>query len=84
MTLFAHNQILPVLLITGVSVFAMIWVTDTSLHRNSGALLRQLSITPDQHTVKREKTGCYKHLRRARTAGSDYWWQRYKSCIAAN
>lgn len=83
MTLFAHNQILPVSLIIGLSVIAMVWVTDTALHRNTGALFSLVSMAAYQHTGNSEKTACYRHLQKARTAGSHYWWQKYKSCIAA-
>lgn len=83
MTLFAHNQILPVSLVIGLSVIAMILVTNTSLDRQFGNFLKAGLTTPHHHVANAENTSCYKHLRTARTAGSTYWWQKYKSCIAA-
>lgn len=83
MTLFAHNQIVPISLVTGLSVIAMIWVTNSSLGRQSNNPLNVVSATPYEQGVSVGKNSCYKYLRSARTAGSSYWWQKYKSCIAA-
>ena len=83
MTLFAHNQILPLSLIIGLSVIAMIWVTNTSLNRQPDTVSKVVSLIPHEQIAKLEKTNCYRYLRTARSAGSSYWWQKYKSCIAA-
>jgi len=83
MTLFAHNQIVPILLVTGLSVFAMMWVTNSSLGGQSNNPVNLFFPTPHELGVNREKDSCYRYLRSARTAGSSYWWQKYKSCIAA-
>lgn len=83
MTLFAHNQILPLSLVIGLSVVAMIWVTNASLNRQSVIVSKVVSMMPHEQAEKVEKTNCYRYLRTARSAGSSYWWQKYKSCIAA-
>jgi hypothetical protein len=83
MTLFAHNQILPLSLVIGLSVIAMIWVTNASLNRQPNIVSKVVSMIPHQPAAKVEKTNCYRYLRTARSAGSSYWWQKYKSCIAA-
>ena len=83
MTLFAHNQILPLSLIIGLSVIAMIWVTNASLDRQPNIVSKVVSMIPHQQAAEVEKTSCYRYLRTARAAGSSYWWQKYKSCIAA-
>jgi len=83
MTLFAHNQILPLSLVIGLSVIAMIWVTNASLNRQSVIVSKVVSTIPHQQAESVEKTSCYRYLRTARSAGSSYWWQKYKSCIAA-
>ena len=83
MTLFAHNQILALSLIIGVSVIAMIWVTNASLSKQSVIVSNVVSMIPHQQAESVEKTNGYRYLRTARNAGSSYWWQKYKSCIAA-
>lgn len=83
MTLFAHNQILPLSLVIGLSVVAMIWVTNASSSRHSVIVSKVVSMMPHEQAEKVEKTNCYRYLRTARSAGSSYWWQKYKSCIAA-
>lgn len=83
MTLYAHNQILPLSLVIGLSVIAMIWVTNASLNRQPVIVSKVVSMVPHQQTANAETTNCYKYLRTARSAGSNYWWQKYKSCIAA-
>ena len=83
MTLFAHNQIVPISLVTILSVFAMMWATNFSLETDSDNSLSAASPTQHEQDVSVEKNSCYKYLRKARTAGSSYWWQKYKSCIAA-
>ena len=83
MTLYAHNQILPLSLVIGLSLIAMIWVTNTSLDRQPAMVSKMASIMPHQQVANVETTNCYKYLRTARSAGSSYWWQKYKSCIAA-
>ena len=83
MTLFAHNQILPLSLVIGLSVIAMIWVTSASLDRQPNIVSKVVSMIPHQQAAEVKKTNCYRYLRTARSAGSRYWWQKYKSCIAA-
>ncbi len=87
MTLFAHNQILPQVLILslviGLSVIAMIGVTNTSLNQQPALVSKVVSMIPHQQTENIEETICYRYLRTARNAGSNYWWQKYKSCTAA-
>ena len=83
MTLFAHNQILPLSLVIGLSVIAMIWVTNPSLNRQSVIVSKVVSMMPHQQAESVENASCYRYLRTARSAGSSYWWQKYKSCIAA-
>jgi len=83
MTLYAHNQILPLSLVIGLSLIAMIWVTNASLDRQPAIVLKVVSIMPHQQVANVETSNFYKYLRTARSAGSSYWWQKYKSCIAA-
>ena len=83
MTLFEHNQILPLSLVIGLSLIAMIWVTNASLDRQPAMVSKVASMIPHQPVANVETTNCYKYLRTARSAGSSYWWQKYKSCIAA-
>ena len=87
MTLFAHNQILPQVLplslVIGVSVIAMIGATNASLNKQPALVSKVVSMIPHQHAENAEKAKCYRYLRTARNAGSSYWWQKYKSCTAA-
>ncbi len=83
MTLFAHNQIIPLSLIIGLSVIAMIWATNASLNKQLVLVSNAVSTIPHQQVENVEKNNCYRYLRTARHAGSSYWWQKYKSCIAA-
>ena len=83
MTLFAHNQILPLSLVIGLSVIAMIWVTNASLKKQSILVSKVVSLIPHEQAENAEKNNCYRYLRTARHAGSSYWWQKYKSCTAA-
>lgn len=83
MTLFAHNQILPLSLVIGLSVIAMIWVTNASLNKQPALVSKVVSMIPHEQVENSEKNNCYRYLRTARHAGSSYWWQKYKSCTAA-
>lgn len=83
MTLFAHNQILPLSLVIGLSVIAMIWVTNASLNKQSALVSKVVSLIPHEEAENSGKSNCYRYLRTARHAGSSYWWQKYKSCTAA-
>ena len=83
MTLFAHSQILSLSLVIGLSVVAMIWVTNASLNKRPALVSSVASVMPDLQAENIEKNNCYRYLRTARHAGSSYWWQKYKSCTAA-
>lgn len=83
MTLFAHHQIVPISLVTVLSVIAMIWVTNSSLQKYDNTSTNVVSPALDEKGENVEINSCYRYLRNARTAGSSYWWQKYKSCIAA-
>ncbi len=83
MTLFAHHQIVPISLVTVLSVIAMIWVTNSSLQYKNNKPVDVVSPVLDEQGENVEINSCYRYLRSARTAGSSYWWQKYKSCIAA-
>lgn len=82
MTVFAHNQIVPISLVIVLAVIAMMWVTNTSLRGQSKNPVSMISPTSQEQNGSVEKSSCYRYLRNARTAGSSYWWQKYKSCIA--
>ena len=83
MTLYAHNQILPLSLVIGLPLIAMISVTNASLDRQPAIVSQMASVIPHRQVASVETPNCYKYLRTARSAGSSYWWQKYKSCIAA-
>ena len=87
MTLFAHNQILPQVLplslVIGLSVIAMIAATNVSLNKQPALVSKVVTMIPHQQAENTEETNCYRYLRTARHAGSSYWWQKYKSCTAA-
>ena len=60
MTLFAHNQILPLSLVIGLSVIAMIWVTNPSLNRQSVIVSKVVSMMPHQQAESVENASCYR------------------------
>ena len=81
--LFAHNQIVPILLVTVLSVTAMAWVANSSLREHARNPFEVDSPTSSESGGSAEKNSCYKYLRNARAAGSSYWWQKYKNCVTA-
>jgi hypothetical protein len=66
MTVFAHNQIMPILLVIVLAVIAMMWVTNTSLRGQSKNPVSMISPTSQEQNRIVEKSSCYRYLRNAR------------------